>query len=225
MSRRRASRAVENSIRRLGFPRVAGVDEVGRGCLAGPVIAAAVVLHPERAIVGLRDSKLLTPAARERLYQEIIARADAWSVATAQTDEIDQINIHQASLRVMQRAVVALVPLPGFVLVDGFQIPNLYLPQRRVVGGDKKCAAIAAASIIAKVVRDRYMGGLHQIDSRYGFDRHKGYGTPQHLAAMAQHGYSGVHRRSFRPRALSDRIDGPGATGGGRPERGLRSEG
>jgi ribonuclease HII len=188
------------------------------------VIAAAVVLHPERAIAGLRDSKLLTPTARERLYQEIVARADAWSVATAQPGEIDQVNIHQASLRVMLRAVVALVPLPGFVLVDGFRIPNLYLPQRRVVGGDRKCSAIAAASIIAKVVRDRHMDRLHQIDSRYGFDRHKGYGTPQHLAAMAQHGYSGVHRRSFRPRALSDRIDGPGAKGGGRPERRLRSE-
>ena len=225
MSRRRASRAVENSIRRLGFSRVAGVDEVGRGCLAGPVIAAAVVLHPERTIVGLRDSKLLTPAARVRLYQEIVARADAWSVATAQPDEIDQVNVHQASLRVMQRAVVALVPLPGFVLVDGFQIPNLCLPQRHVVGGDRRCAAIAAASIIAKVIRDRYMGRLHQLDSRYGFDRHKGYGTPQHLAAMARHGYSAVHRRSFRPRALSDRIDGPDAKGDGRCERGMRSEG
>ena len=213
MSRPTATRAVENGIRRLGFSRVAGVDEVGRGCLAGPVVVAAVILHPKRAIRGLRDSKLLTPAARERLHQEIMAKADAWSLATAQPDEIDEFNVHQASLRAMRRAVDTLVPLPGFVLVDGFNIPDLYLPQRRVIGGDRLCAAIAAASIVAKVVRDRHMGLLHERDPRYGFDHHKGYGTPEHLAALARHGYSSVHRRSFWPRGLSDTIDGPGATG------------
>ena len=211
MPRRTASRAVENAIRRRGFARVAGVDEVGRGCLAGPVVVAAVVLHPRRAIAGVRDSKLLSPPARERLYYEIIAKADAWSVAAAQPDEIDRLNIHHACLRAMRRAVVALVPLPGFILVDGFRIPDLSLPQRRVVGGDRRCAAIAAASIVAKVTRDRHMVRLHHLDPRYGFDRHKGYGTPQHLVAMARHGYSAVHRRSFRPRLLSDSIDDPGA--------------
>ena len=216
MSRPTATRAVENAVRRLGFARIAGVDEVGRGCLAGPVVVAAVILHPKRAIRGLRDSKLLTPAARERLHQEIIAKADAWTLATAHVDEIDQFNVHQASLRAMRRAVDALVPLPGFVLVDGFNITDLCVPQRRVVGGDRRCAAIAAASIVAKVVRDRHMRHLHELDARYGFGHHKGYGTPEHLAALMRYGYSGVHRRSFRPRGLFDRIDGPGAAAGAR---------
>jgi len=174
-----------------------GVDEVGRGCLAGPVVVAAVVLHPDRPIKGVRDSKLLTPAARDRLYKDITVLADAWTIAWASSGEVDYLNVHQASLQAMRRAVNGLVPLPDFVLVDGFMIPDLFLPQRRVIGGDRRCAAIAAASIVAKVTRDLEMRELHTKDPRYGFDRHKGYATAQHLEAVARFGLSSVHRTSF----------------------------
>ena len=214
MPRRTASRMVENAVRRLGFSRVVGVDEVGRGCLAGPVVVAAIVLHPDRPIKGVRDSKLLTPAARERLYTEITKRADAWAVASSSPEEIDSLNVHQASLRAMRRAVNELVPLPDFVLVDGFRIPELFLPQRRVIGGDRRCAAIAAASIVAKVTRDHEMLKLHSCDPRYGFDSHKGYGTPQHLDALARFGRSPAHRRSFRAPVRFDRIVRPVARQG-----------
>jgi ribonuclease HII len=199
-------RTVENAMRRLGFVRVAGVDEVGRGCLAGPVVAAAVVLHPDRHIPGVCDSKQLTAADRERLHDRILAQAAGWHIAAAEPDEIDRLNIHQASLTAMRRAVEALVPLPDLVLVDAFQIPALYIPQRGIVEGDRRCSAIAAASIIAKVWRDRLMLRLHEQDPRYGFDRHKGYATAEHLAAVARHGYSVVHRRSFRPPSLFDSL-------------------
>ena len=188
-----------------------GVDEVGRGCLAGPVVVAAVVLHPDRPIRGVRDSKLLTPAARERLYTEITERADAWTIASAAPEEVDYLNVHQASLQAMRRAVNALVPLPDFVLVDGFRIPDLFLPQRRIIGGDRRCAAIAAASIVAKVTRDREMRELHTRDPRYGFDCHKGYATAQHLEAVERFGQSPVHRTSFRARPQFDRIEYPAA--------------
>jgi ribonuclease HII len=128
-------------------------------------------------------------------------------VASAECEEIDRINIHQASLRAMQRAVMALVPCADFVLVDAFRIPDLPMPQRPVVHGDTRCTAIAAASIVAKVTRDRLMLELHARDPRYGFDRHKGYATKDHLAAVSLHGYSVVHRRSFRPPSLFDRMD------------------
>lgn len=206
MARPTARRTIENAVRRLGFERVAGVDEAGRGCLAGPVVAAAVVLRAGRAITGLRDSKLLTPAARDRLYTQIVTRALAWAVASSDPGEIDRINIHQAALRAMRDAVVTLTPLPDFALVDGFAIPGLFIAQRAVVKGDRRCAAIAAASIVAKVTRDRQMQQLHRADPRYGFDRHKGYATAQHLQAVARFGYSTAHRRSFRPSSLFDRI-------------------
>ena len=214
MPRRTASRTIENAVRRLGFLRVVGVDEVGRGSLAGPVVVAAVVLHPERRVPGVRDSKLLTAAARERLYSEILERAVAWTIASASAGEVDALNVHQASLLAMRRAVNDLVPLPDFVLVDGFRIPDLYLPQRRVIGGDRRCAAIAAASIVAKVTRDRQMGELHTHDPRYGFHRHKGYATAQHLEAVAQFGYSPVHRKSFRVASRFDTIGAPAARQG-----------
>jgi ribonuclease HII len=204
MPRRRATRAFENRARRFGFAHVAGVDEVGRGCLAGPVVAAAVVLDPDRRLPGLADSKLLTPAGREKLYEAILARAVAWHVASVPPAEIDRINIHRASLEAMRQAVLALVPLPGFVLVDGFLVPDLPMAQRAVVGGDRRVSAIAAASIVAKVTRDRVMRDLHRDDPRYGFDRHKGYATRDHLAAVERHGYSAAHRRSFRPPTLFD---------------------
>ena len=200
-------RTLENALRRVGFVHVAGVDEVGRGCLAGPVVAAAVVLHPERHIPGVSDSKAVPAAERERLYERILRYAVAWAVAGADPAEIDRINIHQASLRAMQRAVLALAPLPDIVLVDAFRVPELPMAQRGVLHGDRRCSAIAAASIIAKVTRDRQMLELHGRDPRYGFDRHKGYATADHLDAVARFGYSDVHRRSFRPPTLFDTMD------------------
>jgi ribonuclease HII len=202
-----AMRTLENALRRLGFCHVAGVDEVGRGCLAGPVVAAAVVLHPDRHIAGVSDSKLVPALERERLFDRIVASALTWAVASADPREIDHINIHQASLRAMQRAVLALVPLPDIVLVDAFRVPDLPMAQRGVPHGDRRCSAIAAASIVAKVTRDREMLALHSRDPRYGFDRHKGYATADHLLAVAQHGYSEAHRRSFRPPTLFDTIE------------------
>lgn len=206
MKRVTARRTIENSLRRYGFVYVAGVDEVGRGCLAGPVMAGAVVLDPDRHIPGLADSKALTELGRNRLYDVIVEKSLAWAVCAADPTEIDDINIHQATFRAMQRAVHSLSPLPDVVVVDAFRIPSLLMAQRRVIKGDRQCAAIAAASIVAKVTRDRFMDRLHAEDPRYGFDRHKGYATAEHLAAVARHGYSPVHRRSFRPPTLFDRM-------------------
>ena len=200
-------RTLENTLRRVGFVYVAGVDEVGRGCLAGPVVAAAVVLHPDKHIPGVCDSKLVPAAERERIFERVIRDAVAWAVASADPTEIDRINIHQASLRAMQRAVLALAPLPDVVLVDAFRIPDLPMAQRGVRHGDRRCSAIAAPSIVAKVTRDRQMHDLHGRDPRYGFDRHKGYATADHLDAVARFGYSDAHRRSFRPATLFDTIE------------------
>ena len=196
-----ARRTLENALRRSGFAHVAGADEAGRGALAGPVVAAAVVLDSRKHIAGLRDSKLLTAPRRERLYVEITASA-RWAVASAPPEAVDRLNVHRASLDALRRAILALEPQPAFALVDGFRVPDLDLPQRAVVGGDRRCAAIAAASIVAKVIRDREMVRLHGVDPRYGFDRHKGYATRAHVDAVARFGYSDVHRRSFRPRSL-----------------------
>jgi ribonuclease HII len=190
----------------MGFVYVAGCDEVGRGCLAGPVVAAAVVLDPDRYIPRICDSKTVTAQERERLYRRITEQAVCWSVQAVAPLEIDEVNIHQASLRAMQRAVLALAPLPDMVLVDAFRIPDLPMAQRAVVHGDARCTAIAAASIVAKVTRDRAMIELHGQDPRYGFDRHKGYATRDHLDAVSRFGYSDAHRRSFRPPTLFDRI-------------------
>jgi ribonuclease HII len=207
MVRVSATRTLENALRRVGFVHVAGVDEVGRGCLAGPVVAGAVVLDPDRHIAGVCDSKTVPAAERERLYDRILAHAIAWAVAAADPEEIDRINIHQASLRAMQRAVLTLAPLPDLVLVDAFRIPELPMAQRGVLHGDRRCAAIAAASIVAKVTRDRIMLELHGRDPRYRFDRHKGYATAEHLDAVARFGYSVAHRRSFRPPTLFDTME------------------
>jgi ribonuclease HII len=202
----RAYRTLENALRRMGFVYVAGCDEVGRGCLAGPVVASAVVLDPDRYIPRICDSKTVTALERDRLYERITREAVCWSVVGIEPTEIDRINIHQASLRAMQRAVMALAPLPDMVLVDAFRVPDLPMAQRGVVHGDTRCTAIAAASIVAKVTRDRAMLELHGRDPRYGFDRHKGYATRDHLDAVSRFGYSDAHRRSFRPPTLFDRI-------------------
>jgi ribonuclease HII len=206
MTRTRAMRTLENAMRRLGFVRIAGVDEVGRGCLAGPVMAAAVVLDPGRHIPALSDSKQVGAPERERLCGEIKRYASGWAVGVAEAEEIDRVNIHRASLAAMRRAVLALAPLPDLVLVDAFRIPDLWIPQRGVVHGDARCAAIAAASIVAKVTRDCLMMRMHAADPRYRFDRHKGYATAEHLAAVARYGYSPNHRRSFRPPSLFDTL-------------------
>jgi ribonuclease HII len=207
MVRTRAMRTLENAMRRWGFYRIAGCDEVGRGCLAGPVVVAAVVLDPARHVPGLADSKMIAALERERLYDVITRRALAWAVASADPTEIDTLNVHRASLEAMRRAVLALAPLPDLVLVDAFRIPSLAIPQRPVLHGDRRCSAIAAASIVAKVTRDREMLAHHAADPRYGYDRHKGYATADHLAAVARHGYSLLHRRSFRPPSLFDTIE------------------
>lgn len=207
MVRMRAMRTLENAMRRWGFYRVAGCDEVGRGCLAGPVVVAAVVLDPDRHIAGLCDSKMITAAERERLYGVITRKALAWSVASSPPSEIDTLNVHRASLEAMLRAVLSLAPLPDLVLVDAFRIPGLPIAQRAVLHGDRRCSAIAAASIVAKVTRDREMLEHHAADPRYGYDRHKGYATADHLAAVARYGYSVLHRRSFRPPSLFDTIE------------------
>jgi ribonuclease HII len=208
MVRVRATRTLENALRRWGFYRIAGCDEVGRGCLAGPVVAGAVVLDPDFHIPGLADSKMLTAVERERLNDLITSHALAWSVAFVEPPEIDTLNIHRASLQAMRRAVLAIAPLPDAILVDAFRIPDLLIAQRGVLHGDRRCAAIAAASIVAKVARDRQMMNEHQSDPRYGYDKHKGYATAEHRAAVERFGYSALHRRSFRPQAnLFDRIE------------------
>lgn len=181
-------------------PLIAGVDEAGRGPLAGPVCAAAVILNPAAVPAGLNDSKALTQAQRERLAPLIEARALAFGVAWASPAEIDALNILQATMLAMRRAVALLVPGPGLVLVDGNRIPEgLTAPARAVVGGDRTIAAISAASILAKVARDRLMLELDVAHPGYGFAQHKGYPTKAHLAALGQLGPCAQHRRSFGP--------------------------
>lgn len=178
---------------------ICGVDEAGRGPLAGPVVAAAVILDPRQPIDGLNDSKKLTAVRRETLAVEIREKALAWAVAEASVQEIDRINILQASLLAMQRAVSGLSLMPEKALVNGNKCPVLACPVEAIVGGDGKLAAIAAASILAKTVRDALMQELHVLYPQYGFDRHKGYPTALHLAALREHGISPVHRRSYGP--------------------------
>jgi ribonuclease HII len=178
---------------------ICGVDEAGRGPLAGPVVAAAVILDPTRPIVGLDDSKKLSAARRERLAVEIRAKALAWCVAEASVEEIDSINILQATLLAMQRAVAGLSLCPVEALIDGNRCPVLDVPARAIIGGDATVAEISAASILAKTSRDAGLVVLHDTYPQYGFDRHKGYGTAAHLAALRLHGPTPAHRRSFAP--------------------------
>lgn len=178
---------------------ICGVDEAGRGPLAGPVYAAAVILDSAVVIEGLADSKVLKPETRERLAVEIRTHATAWAVGSASVDEIDRINILQASLLAMRRAVEALHVLPDEVLVDGDKLPKLTIAARAIVRGDATVAEISAASILAKTARDAEMVALHQHYPQYRFDQHKGYSTPAHLAALQLHGACPVHRRSFAP--------------------------
>jgi ribonuclease HII len=177
---------------------IAGVDEAGRGPLAGPVVAAAVILDPERKMLGLRDSKTLTPQERERLAIMIRAEAIAWAVGLADVAEIDSLNILQASMLAMQRAVAALCIAPTKALVDGDHCPDFGCPAEAIVKGDRDILCISAASIIAKTVRDAMLLELDRVYPAYGFAQHKGYGTPEHLAALNRHGPCPAHRR-FMP--------------------------
>ncbi len=178
---------------------ICGVDEAGRGPLAGPVFAAAVILDANNPVEGLADSKKLTEKARDRLAPLIRERALAWAVACASVEEIDAMNILQATLLAMCRAVQGLARLPDEVLVDGPHCPRLDLPVRAVIKGDSTVAAISAASILAKTARDAEMLRLHELHPQYGLDRHKGYPTAAHLAALREHGVIGIYRRSFAP--------------------------
>lgn len=179
--------------------RIAGIDEVGRGCLAGPVFAAAVILPAQHSLRGLADSKKLTAAQRERLVPQIQQQAIAWALGSASVAEIDALNILQATLLAMRRAVAALPVAATACLVDGNQNPRIGLPTRLVVGGDAHHAEIMAASILAKVARDAEMTRLDAEHPGYGLAQHKGYGTPQHLAALRVQGVSATHRMSFAP--------------------------
>jgi len=178
---------------------IAGVDEAGRGPLAGPVVAAAVILDELKPIKGLNDSKKLSPATRERLFDEIRAKALCCAIAEASVEEIDRLNILQATMLAMRRAVEGLRLKPGKVLVDGNRLPVLRIAAEAIIQGDAKIKAISAASILAKVHRDRLCLLLHEQHPHYGFDEHKGYPTPEHLAALRTHGACAHHRRSFAP--------------------------
>ncbi len=178
---------------------MAGIDEAGRGPLAGPVVAAAVILDPKQPIAGLADSKILSKLKREHLAKLIKAQALSWSIAIASVEEIDEFNILQATLLAMQRAVYGLPIQPDEVLVDGKQIPKLLIPALAIIKGDSKIPAISAASIIAKVERDRLMLAYHQQHPNYSFHLHQGYGTKLHLAEIVEFGFLDIHRKSFNP--------------------------
>ncbi|MEQ4530909.1 MAG: ribonuclease HII [Mixta sp.] len=178
---------------------IAGVDEVGRGPLVGAVVTAAVILDPARPIKGLADSKKLSEKRRLTLFDEIREKALAWSLGRAEPEEIDQLNILHATMLAMQRAVAGLAIAPDYVLIDGNRCPALPMPSMAVVKGDSLVAEISAASIIAKVTRDREMAELDAVFPQYGFAQHKGYPTAQHLAMLTEHGATPHHRRSFAP--------------------------
>ncbi len=186
--------------------RVAGVDEAGRGPLAGPVVAGAVILHPDRPIEGLRDSKKLSAARRDSLYEQICDQALAWATGSASVAEIDSLNILQATMLAMQRAVAGLQPAAEYALVDGNRCPDLGCPAQAIVRGDSLVAAISAASILAKVTRDREMLALDASYPGYGFASHKGYPSKAHLDALERLGVLPVHRRTFAPvRRITER--------------------
>ncbi len=193
------SHIFEEEAWRCGYVRIAGLDEAGRGPLAGPVVAAAVVLPPGFCPAGLQDSKLVPAARRERLFEEIRSRALGIGVGAASVEEIDRVNILEATRLAMARAIQGLVPAPDFLLLDAVSLPAVALPQRPIVRGDRLSISIAAASILAKVTRDGLMRHLHEHHPRYRFDLHKGYGTPEHLRLLARYGPCEAHRKSFRP--------------------------
>jgi ribonuclease HII len=191
--------AYERVLEHAGFNPVAGVDEAGRGACAGPLVVGAVILAGGKRgrIEGLADSKLLTPARREELYAEIVERAEAWSAIVIPCYDIDRIGVHRCNITGMRRALAALERRPAYVLSDGFRVPGVGVPSLAVIKGDQVAACVAAASIVAKVTRDRIMVGLHDRYPEYGFDEHKGYVTRDHSAALAEHGPCPEHRFSY----------------------------
>ncbi|GAA2628951.1 hypothetical protein GCM10010399_70810 [Dactylosporangium fulvum] len=199
--------ALERALQRRGFDRVAGADEAGRGACAGPLVVAAVVLPQGRRgeIEELNDSKLLTPAARDRIYDEVVARAEAWSVVVIPPGDIDRRGLHVCNLAGMRRAFAGLAVRPDYVLTDGFRVDGLGAPGLAVWKGDQVAACVAAASVVAKVTRDRIMQELHTTYPQYGFNEHKGYSTPDHTAALAAHGPCAEHRFSYANVAAVER--------------------
>ena len=189
--------ALEKQLHEEGYNLVCGVDEAGRGPLAGPVCAAAVILPEDCDLPGLNDSKKLTENKREALYDQIIAKAVAYGIAFASVEEIEEINILSAALLAMNRAIEKLPQAPDMALIDGNTTRDIKVPARSIVGGDGKCACIAAASVLAKVTRDRLMLDMAKEYPQYGFEKHKGYGTKAHYAALEEHGPSPIHRMSF----------------------------
>ncbi|HTG01947.1 MAG TPA: ribonuclease HII [Nitrospirota bacterium] len=189
----------ERSARSDGYSRIAGLDEAGRGPLAGPVVAAAVILPEGLLIAGLTDSKLVTEPERERLFDVIHEQAVAWGIGIADERLIDEVNILQASIIAMERALGQLVPAPDYLLIDALTLPRCTLPQNGIIKGDCRSHSIAAASILAKVTRDRLMLELHERHPRYNFKKHKGYGTREHLALLQKYGPCDAHRKSFSP--------------------------
>lgn len=187
----------EKNLWGAGFRHIAGADEVGRGALAGPVVAAAVILPKGTENFGLRDSKKLTPAKRESLFEEIGKRAVSIGIGVVEPEEIDRINILRATLKAMEMALSSLIPPPDYILIDGNQPVKSHIPQETIVKGDDRSISIAAASIIAKVTRDRMMTSLHEIYPLYNFPNHKGYGTEEHRDAIDKYGQSLIHRKSF----------------------------
>lgn len=195
---------IENEIKKRGYARIAGVDEAGRGPLAGPVCAAAVILPDGCEIEGLNDSKKLSEKKREKLFDEIKEKAFAWSAVMIDEKIIDEVNILNATFLAMNQAVDMLSEKPDYVIIDGNRIKNMEIPHETVVKGDARCKSIAAASIIAKVTRDRYMLEMAKIYPEYGFEKHKGYGTKAHYAALEEYGISPIHRKTFLKKLLGD---------------------
>lgn len=189
----------ESLIIQQGYQLVAGVDEAGRGPLAGPVVAAAVILPCGCYLKGLDDSKKLTSPQRERLYKKILELALGYGIAQVDNRDIDQMNIAQATYLAMRKAIANLKTIPDYLLIDGAVLPGIYIPQRRIIKGDQKSASIAAASILAKVTRDKIMREMDKIYPGYGFERHKGYGTKEHLLNLEKLGVSSIHRKSYEP--------------------------
>lgn len=191
---------IEKDLRTQGYKHIAGIDEVGRGPLAGPVVAAACILPEKLFIKGINDSKKITQEVRERIYDTLTSHIDViYSIAIVEAKIIDQINIHQASLLAMKQAIQKLIVQPEFLLFDGAQHPLMSIPFAAIPKGDALCVSIAAASIIAKVTRDRIMDDYHKKYPHYGFHLHKGYGTEKHRKALIEHGPCDIHRRSFDP--------------------------
>lgn len=203
----------ESEARRCGYRRIAGLDEAGRGPLAGPVVAAAVILPVRVRLSGIADSKVLTESVRTELFEAIMLRAVSVGIGQASEQEIDRLNILEATRLAMSRALLRVEAAPDFLLLDAILLPNVPIPQRPIIKGDQLSLSVAAASIVAKVARDRLMEQYHRLYPQYNFLDHKGYGTPEHLRLLKVHGPSPIHRRTFAPveRIEADRLlfDGP----------------